>query len=69
MSDTPDLVHLIGGPLDGQTIPVDGWTPEQRAGGAYLISPHGAYGPGGRSDYEPDPDGDPTRWTWRGDVP
>ncbi|MFD4125259.1 hypothetical protein ACFXKK_04755 [Streptomyces globisporus] len=62
-------VQLVGGPLDGQLLDVTGYTPEERAeGGALLMSNHGAYGPGGRCDYEPRP-GDPDRWDWQGDTP
>ncbi|MFJ8848422.1 hypothetical protein ACIRFF_36675 [Streptomyces cyaneofuscatus] len=60
-------VELVGGPLDGQLLDVTGYTPEDRTGGALLISPHSAYGTGGRSDYEPRP-GDPDRWDWQGDA-
>ncbi|PVC80856.1 hypothetical protein DBP19_35040 [Streptomyces sp. CS090A] len=61
--------ELTGGPLDGQLIEVTGWTDEQITAGAYLITPHTAYGPGGRSSYAPTisrPDGP---WVWEGDVP
>lgn len=63
-----DVAELYGGPLDGQTITLTGWTADQRAEGAALISPRSAYGPGGRSLYGPDPD-DPSRWLWEGDTP
>ncbi|RZE50707.1 hypothetical protein C0Q98_31725 [Streptomyces albidoflavus] len=65
-------VELAGGPLDGLLLEVTWMSPTQRtdpAGGAYLITDHGAHGPGGRADYAPDPDDPTTRWTWRGDVP
>ncbi len=39
--------ELTGGPLDGQLIEVTGWTEKQITTGAYLITPHTAYGPGG----------------------
>lgn len=61
--------ELTGGPLDGQLIEVTGWTDEQITGGAYLITPHSTYGPGGRSSYAPtisNPDGS---WVWEGQVP
>lgn len=61
--------ELVGGPLDGQLLDVTGYTPEERvSGGALLISDHGVYGPGGRSDYEPRPGG-PAQWGWQGDTP
>ncbi|MFJ8855689.1 hypothetical protein [Streptomyces sp. NPDC102437] len=61
-------VELVGGALDGQLLDVTGWTEEQRAGGAYLITEAGRYGAGGRADYEQRP-GSPGLWDWRGDVP
>ncbi|MGW0792341.1 hypothetical protein ACWD04_29980 [Streptomyces sp. NPDC002911] len=41
--------ELTGGPLDGQLIVVTGWTDEEITSGAYLITPHSAYGPGRRA--------------------
>ncbi|HEV2344474.1 MAG TPA: hypothetical protein VGS97_10315 [Actinocrinis sp.] len=64
----PDVVELHGGPLDGRHITLIGWTPRRRADGIALTTPHGAYGPGGRSWYRPDPD-DPSRWIWERDTP
>ncbi|MFD3641523.1 hypothetical protein [Streptomyces griseus] len=61
-------VQLVGGPLDGQLLDVTGYSPEERADGALLMSNHGLHGPGGRSDYEPRP-GAPDRWDWQGDTP
>lgn len=61
--------ELTGGPLDGQLIDVTGWTDEEVTTGAYLITLHSAYGPGGRASYAPTisrPDGP---WVWEGDVP
>ncbi|MFE3476544.1 hypothetical protein [Streptomyces sp. B27] len=61
--------ELTGGPLEGQLIEVTGWTDEQITTGAYLITPHPAYGPGGRASYAPTisrPDGPSV---WEGDVP
>ncbi|MFJ2438817.1 hypothetical protein ACIOWM_37000 [Streptomyces anulatus] len=60
-------VELAGGPLDGQLLDVTSYTPEERADGALLMSDHGVYGPGGRSDYVPS-DSDPDRWAWNGDT-
>ncbi|MFF2227029.1 hypothetical protein ACFVV7_27350 [Streptomyces globisporus] len=60
--------ELTGGPLDGQLIDVTGWTDEEITTGAYLITLHSAYGPGGRSSYAPTisrPDGP---WVWEGDL-
>ncbi|WP_331735262.1 hypothetical protein OG379_40440 (plasmid) [Streptomyces sp. NBC_01166] len=62
-------VPLDGGPLDGQLLDVTGLTADERTLGAYLITPHSAYGPGGRASYAPTfsrPDGP---WVWEGDVP
>ncbi|MFF2864731.1 hypothetical protein ACFVSX_33215 [Streptomyces rubiginosohelvolus] len=59
-------VQLVGGPLDWQLLDVTGFTPGDRADGALLIGPRGAYGPGGQSDYEPRDD--PGRWEWQGDT-
>lgn len=55
-------VELHGGPLDGQTIGVD---PTDDEPGVAMISPRSAYGPGGRSWYEPDTAG---VWRWTGDT-
>ncbi|WP_097968469.1 hypothetical protein OG333_37315 (plasmid) [Streptomyces anulatus] len=61
--------ELIGGPLDGQLIEITGWTGKQITTGAYMITPHSAYRPGGRASYAPTishPDGP---WVWEGNVP
>ncbi|WP_371674891.1 hypothetical protein [Streptomyces sp. NBC_01276] len=52
-------VELLGGP------------PQEIVDGAVLMSDHGRFGPGGRSDYEPagGGSGDVGRFVWRGDVP
>ncbi|MEU6016778.1 hypothetical protein ABZ826_22800 [Streptomyces sp. NPDC047515] len=62
-----EYVELVGGPLDGLLLDVTGWTAEERATGAMLITEIGAYGPGGRAEYGPRP-GTPDRWDWLGDV-
>ncbi|MFB9594045.1 hypothetical protein [Streptomyces racemochromogenes] len=70
-----DYVELVGGPLDGKLLDVTGWDPQEIVDGALLMSDHGAFGPGGRSDYEPAEAGDRGhpggvgRFVWRGDVP
>lgn len=61
-------VELVGGPLDGQLLDVTALAPDERADGALLMTDNGAYGAGGRADYEPRP-GCPDRWDWSGDVP
>ncbi|MFJ8982562.1 hypothetical protein [Streptomyces sp. NPDC102282] len=64
-----EYVELTGGPLDGQLLDVTGLTADERTTGAYLITPHSTYGPGGRASYGPTfsrPDGP---WVWEGDVP
>jgi hypothetical protein len=62
--ERPELtpVQLHGGPLDGQTVPVDPTDPEPGIG----IIADGCTYPGGRSWYEPDAAG---RWTWTHDIP
>lgn len=59
--DTSTWVELHGGPLDGQTAPVN---PDDTDPWTAIISDGCAY-PGGRSLYAPDPAG---RWTWRRDL-
>ncbi|MFD3546559.1 hypothetical protein ACFWUW_13295 [Streptomyces sp. NPDC058655] len=64
-----EYVGLLGGPLDGQLFDVTGWTEQDRAVGALLITDRGLFGPGGRALYSPseaDPRG-PFRWD--GDTP
>ncbi|MCY1649420.1 hypothetical protein ACN6LF_002203 [[Kitasatospora] papulosa] len=46
-------IELTGGPLDGQPFDATGLTPDERTTGAYLITPHSTYGPGGRASYGP----------------
>lgn len=62
-------VGLVGGPLDGQLLDVTGWSGEELAEGALLITDLGLYGPGGRAFYAPaeaDPRG---AFLWQGDTP
>lgn len=61
-------VELVGGALNGQLLDVTGWSEDERAGGALLITEAGLYGEGGRADHVQRP-GDPGRWDWNGDVP
>lgn len=63
-----DYAELTGGPLDGLLLDVTGWSADDRATGAALITPHGLHGPGGRAHYEPRP-ADPDRFHWTGDTP
>lgn len=60
--------ELVAGPLDGLLLDVTGWSEEQLREGALLITEIGAYGPGGRADYNPSMT-NPDRWEWSGDVP
>ncbi len=62
-------VELVGGPLDGETLPlpVDAEPNHPHGVGVALIAEWCAY-PGGRSIYDPRP-GDPDRLHWEGDVP
>ncbi|MFE2247245.1 hypothetical protein [Streptomyces lavendulae] len=64
-------VELGGGPLDGLLLDVTGWPPQEIVDGAVLMSDHGQFGPGGRSDCEPAEggSGEFARFVWRGDVP
>ena len=55
-------VQLHGGPLDGETIPVDPADPDP---GVALVADGCSY-LGGRSWYEPDEAG---TWRWTGDTP
>ncbi|MFH9426274.1 hypothetical protein [Streptomyces sp. NPDC017529] len=60
--------ELVGGPLDGLLLDITGWTTEEVATGAALMTELGQFGAGGRALYEPRP-GDASRWDWDGDVP
>ncbi|MFJ3883358.1 hypothetical protein ACIPW5_38665 [Streptomyces sp. NPDC090077] len=66
-----DYVELVGGPLDGLLLGVTCWQSQEVVDGALLMSDHGAFGPGGRSDYEPAAPGlgGVGRSFWRGYVP
>ncbi|MER5353454.1 hypothetical protein ABT093_24350 [Kitasatospora sp. NPDC002551] len=59
--------ELCGGPLDGLLLDVTGWSAEQLADGAALLTEIGRYGAGGRAHYEPRV-ADPLRWDWAGDT-
>ncbi|WP_257232551.1 hypothetical protein [Streptomyces sp. Rer75] len=61
------FVELTGGPLDGLPLDVTGWTPDEIATGAARPTELGQF-PGGRALYDPRP-GDPSCFTWSGDVP
>jgi hypothetical protein len=56
------VVRYVGGPLDGKTLDVSGWTDGQILTGSEEIVP----GWDGRADYEPDAGGDPLVWQYRG---
>lgn len=70
-----DYADSVGGPLDGQLLDVTGWDPQEVVDGPLLMSEHGQFGPGGRSDDEPADEGErghrsgAGRFVWRGDVP
>ncbi|MFE6189136.1 hypothetical protein ACFQ6U_32405 [Streptomyces sp. NPDC056465] len=64
-----EYIELSGGPLDGQLLDVTGLTDDERLAGAYLITPHSAYGPGGRASYGPTFSRPWGPWVWEGDVP
>ncbi|MFE6977246.1 hypothetical protein [Streptomyces sp. NPDC057682] len=59
--------ELVGGPLDGQLLDVTGWSEAMLVGGAFLMAPLSAYGPGGRASYTPDRADGP--FVWDGDIP
>lgn len=61
----PRVVRYVGGPLDGKTLEASDWSDEELATGTYEIVP----GWTDRADYEPDEDGDPALWRYRGPVP
>jgi hypothetical protein len=61
--------ELSGGPLDGQLLDITGWTEEMIIGGADLITPLSAYGPGGRASYSPTLSYLEGPFVWDGDVP
>ncbi|MBO8189182.1 hypothetical protein [Streptomyces spirodelae] len=63
-----DYRELVGGPLDGLLLDVTGWSTEELAEGAALITEIGQFGPGGRALYGPRP-GNPLLWDWEGDSP
>ncbi|MFI7235746.1 hypothetical protein [Streptomyces cyaneofuscatus] len=63
------FVDLVGGPLDGRLLDVTGWSSEQLAEGALLITNRGLYRADGRALYSPieaDPEGP---FLWIGDTP
>lgn len=64
-----EYVELDGGPLDGQLLDVTGLTADERAAGAYLITPHSAYGSGGCASYGPTFSRPHGPWVWECGVP
>lgn len=62
---TPRTVRYVGGPLDGKTVDAAGWPDEALRTGVHEIVP--GWG-SDRADYEPDEDGDPLVWRYRGPV-
>ncbi|MFF0746973.1 hypothetical protein ACFYVL_41970 [Streptomyces sp. NPDC004111] len=50
---------LMGGPLDGLLLDIEGWRPEEIADGAALVTELSRW-PGGRALYDPRP-GEPRR--------
>lgn len=61
---TGRVVRYVGGPLDGKELDVADWSDEDICTGVYEI----VDGWEDRADYEPDPDGDPLVWRYRGPV-
>ena len=62
---TARIVTYVGGPLDGETLDVSGWSEESVRQGVYQV----VDGWADRADYEPDAGGDPLVWRYRGPVP
>ncbi len=58
--------ELVAGPLDGLLLDVTGWSAEELADGAALLTELGAHGAGGRAHYGPRA-ADAARWDWEGD--
>lgn len=59
------IVRYVGGPLDGKELDASDWSDEEIRSGTYEI----VDGWADRADYEPDDDGDPLVWKYRGPVP
>lgn len=62
---TERVIRYIGGPLDGNERPAGDRTDDDLRTGTYEI----VDGWADRADYEPDDDGDPLVWKYRGPVP
>lgn len=58
------LVRYVGGPLDGETLDVSGWSDDEIRTGVYQV----VDGWADRADYAPDEGGDPLLWRYRGPV-
>lgn len=65
MATPRTVVRYIGGPLDGQGLDATDWTDDTIRTGTYEI----VDGWTDRAAYDPDPDGDPLRWHYRGPIP
>jgi hypothetical protein len=59
------VARYVDGPLDGKALDVSAWSDEQVRTGSYEI----VDGWADRADYEPDADGDPLVWHYRGPAP
>lgn len=59
------IVRYVGGPLDGLEIDVTDLPGFDVTGGAHQV----VDGWADRADYEPDQNGDPLLWLYRGPVP
>lgn len=62
---TGRTVRYVGGPLDGETLDVSGWSDEEIRTGVYQV----VDGWVDRANYEPDEGRDPLQWRYRGPVP
>ncbi|WP_159012180.1 hypothetical protein [Streptomyces sp. NRRL F-5123] len=58
-------MRYVDGPLDGAELDVTDWADEDVRGGVYQV----VDGWEDRAAYEPDEDGDPLVWRYRGPVP
>ncbi|CAM5674819.1 hypothetical protein SAVIM338S_07138 [Streptomyces avidinii] len=62
-------VALLGGPLDGRLFDVSGWSEQERAVGALLITDRGFFGRGGRALYKPSKADLSGPFLWDSDTP
>ncbi|MFJ7271346.1 hypothetical protein ACIQV3_32695 [Streptomyces sp. NPDC099050] len=61
-------VALLGGPLGGRLFHVSGWSKQERAVSALLITDHGFFGAGGRALCKPSPAAPEGSFLWDSDT-